>query len=201
MALVVAGVVLGLGVPSFMNFQRSNAMTAAANDLVSGLLTARTEAIKRQLPVTLCTSPNPTAAAPGCGAGDGFIVFVDEDDEIDANGAGVGTHATDGNAAFDAGEPLLLQSEAPGGAIDVFRNGSYVSYGANGLPRQPAGHPDPPATAFLYCDDRGNRLGGDGQSSARLVVVEPTGRAQVRLDAAQIRAAADAMAGGQCPGA
>jgi type IV fimbrial biogenesis protein FimT len=52
--LLVVGIVLGFGVPNFMEFQRNAAVTAAANDLVSAIYLARTEAVKRQVPVTLC---------------------------------------------------------------------------------------------------------------------------------------------------
>ena len=181
MALVVAGIVLGIGVPSFMQFHRSNAMTAAANGLLSAVLAARSEAVKRQVPVVLCSSPAPTVPAPSCGAGGGFIVFVD----------------TDGNGERADDEPLLMQSPAPGGAIRVWADGSYVAFDANGMPFQPAALPEP-ATAFLYCDDRGNRAAAGGASTARLVVIEPTGRAQVRQEISQIAFAADSIDGAEC---
>jgi type IV fimbrial biogenesis protein FimT len=194
MTLAVAGIVLGIGVPSFMDFQRSNAMTAAANDLVGGVLFAKTEAVKRQTPVTLCSSPNPTAADAACGAGNGgFIVFVDE------NGNGTPTDATDGNAEVDAGERLLLQRSAPGGAINVSSDSGYVAYGPTGLPRHPAAQARPPATVFLFCDDRGNRTTAGGRSAARVVRIEPTGRAQARQDIEDVAAATASIAGASCP--
>ena len=64
MTLLVAGILLGVGVPNVMEFQRNGAMTAAANELVTGVLTARTEAVKRQVPVTLCASPDPDRPEP-----------------------------------------------------------------------------------------------------------------------------------------
>lgn len=196
LALVVAGIVLGVGVPNFMDFQRSNAMTAAANDFVSGVLAAKTEAVKRQTPVTLCSSPDPTAANPVCGAGvGGFIVFVDE------NGNGDPTDATDGNAVVDAGEAVLLQRAAPGGAIGVWSDSNYIAYGPNGQPRHPAAQALPSATLALFCDDRGNRSAAGGLSAARVVRVEPTGRAQVRQDMAAVAAAAASIAGASCPAA
>ena len=77
-SLTVAGVVLGFGVPNFMQLQRNNAMIGVANDLVSSLAIARSEAVKRQVPVTLCSSPNPTAVAPACGFGNGDRTNDDE---------------------------------------------------------------------------------------------------------------------------
>jgi type IV fimbrial biogenesis protein FimT len=194
MALVVAGIVLGIGVPSFMSLQRSNAMTAAANDLVGGVLMAKTEAVKRQAPVTLCSSPNPTASSSTCGPGTGgFIVFVDE------NGNGVTTDPTDGNAEVDAGETVLLQRSSPGGVINVFSDSGYIAYGPNGVPRHPAAQARPPATAFLYCDDRGNSTAAGGLSAARVVRIEPTGRPQVRQAIADVAAATAAIEGASCP--
>ena len=61
-SLAVIGILLGIGVPSLMELQRNMAITSAANDLVSALLAARAEAVKRQVPVTVCASPNPLAA-------------------------------------------------------------------------------------------------------------------------------------------
>ncbi len=193
--LLVAGIVLGIGVPNFMEFQRNNAMIAAANEMISGLYLARTEAVKRQLPVTLCGSPDPLIAAPVCGVGGngGFIVFVDE------NNNGVIGDPTDGNAEVDAGEVVLLQRDNPGGTINVSGNGGqYVAYGTNGFLVQTApGQADPSTTAMLYCDERGNKNTG-GQSSARVVNVAVTGRAQVMRDQADITAAV-AATGGVCP--
>ncbi len=193
--LLVAGIVLGIGVPNFMEFQRNNAMIAAANEMISGLYLARTEAVKRQLPVTLCGSPDPLIAAPVCGLGGngGFIVFVDE------NNNGVIGDPTDGNAEVDAGEVVLLQRGDPGGTINVSGNGGqYVAYGTNGFLVQTApGQADPSTTAMLYCDERGNKDAG-GRSSARVVNVAVTGRAQVMRDQADVTAAV-AATGGVCP--
>ncbi len=192
--VTVAGVVLGFGVPSFMQLQRNNAMIAVANDFVSSLSIARSEAVKRQVPVTMCGSPNPTDAVPACGAGGngGYIIFVDEDD-------GVLGDATDGNAVVDANELVLLQRDAPGDVINVFGNGGqYVSYALNGyLVPTAMGQGQPSTTVMLICDDRGNQDAG-GRSSARVVQVAPTGRAQVLRTQADVAAAA-AATGGACP--
>jgi type IV fimbrial biogenesis protein FimT len=192
-AVAVAGIVLGFGVPSFQEFLRNNAMTSAANDLVAGVLLARAEAVKRQVPVALCTSSDPEAATPSCAAtsSGGFIVFVDE------NGNGALTDATDGNAAVDAGETVLLRRTAPGGTIEVsVAGGPYISYGTNGFKRHGTGQADDSASALLYCDDRGNVDRG-GISTARVVTIDWTGRAQVQTAPADVTAAATAT-GADC---
>jgi type IV fimbrial biogenesis protein FimT len=191
--MLVVGIVLGFGVPSFMQFQRNNAMTSMANDLVSSVYLARTEAVKRQVPVTMCASANATDPAPTCGVGPntGFIVFVD-----DANPAVIA--ATDGNAVVDAGELVLLQHAPPTGTITIASDSPYLAYGPNGfvVPTAP-GQAQPSLTSLLVCDDRGNVDVG-GTSAARAINVAPTGRAQIMRSIADV-AVAVASTGGVCP--
>lgn len=192
----VVGILLGFGVPNFMQFQRNNAVTAAVNDAVSGLYLARSEAVKRQVPMTLCGSAAPLDPNPVCSAGGngGFIVFVDE------NGNGVLTDATDGNGSRDAGEIVLLQRDAPGGTLNVFGNGGqYVAYAATGFAVSPApGNAQAATNTLLYCDERGNQDLGGGRSTARVIQVAPTGRPQTLLQMADVVAAV-ATTGGACP--
>jgi type IV fimbrial biogenesis protein FimT len=94
MTLLIVGILIGVGIPNLMEFQRNGLMTAAANELVTGVLVARSEAVKRQAPVALCLSDDPLADTPTClpnAVGDsatrGFIIWVDENNNVDANGA------------------------------------------------------------------------------------------------------------------
>jgi type IV fimbrial biogenesis protein FimT len=194
-AVTVAGIVLGLGVPSFREFQRNNAMTSAVNEFVTGVLLARAEAVKRQVPVTLCATPDATAEPPSCdlaGSNGAFIVFVDE------NGNGNPADATDGNAEVDPAEPVVLRREAPGGAINVWIDGGdYISYGANGFKRHAPGQANDSAARVLFCDDRGNVDHG-GTSTARIVRIDWTGRALVETAPSEITDAAASIAGADC---
>src|SRR6185436_3372372 len=137
--LLEAGILIGIGVPNVMEFQRNSGMTAAANQLLTGLIMARTEAVKRQAPVGLCLSANPTAPIPTCSPNPvadattlGFVVWVDENDNVDASGARILTDATDGNGVVDANELVLMREVAPGGTMRVSANCGNVSYGQNG---------------------------------------------------------------------
>lgn len=209
MTLLVAGILLGIGVPNVMEFQRNGAMTAAANELITGMLVARTEAVKRQAPVTLCLTDTPTAVTPTCQPGAvmnsatrGFVVFVDENDNRDANGSRILTDATDGNAVVDAGELVLMQSVAPGGTIRLSTNCGYVSYAATGFTRGAPGLCFPAgARSVLYCDDRGRRVAAGSLSSARVVRVDRQGRGQVLTETADVNpvAAAFVLGGATCP--
>ena len=190
--LLVAGVVFGIGVPNVMEFQRNSVMTGAANDLITAILRARTESVKQQAPVTWCLSDNPLAPAPTCAPGvvmnsatRGFIVWVDENNNLDANGARILTDLTDGNAVVDAGELVLTAVAPPGGTVRVSTNCGSVVFLPTGFPRT-AGVPCSPAErAVLFCDDRGRRVTAGSLSSARVVLINRLGRAQVLSETAQ----------------
>jgi type IV fimbrial biogenesis protein FimT len=195
MTLLVAGILLGIGVPNMMEFSRNASMTAAANDFVTATLTARTEAVKRQVPVTLCLSDNPTDVNPTCVAGKvsdsatrGFVVFVDENGNVDADGARILTDATDGNAAIDAGEVVLSQYAAPGASSNVRVSAScgYVTFAPTGFTRAVAAQPCNTPRLVLFCDDRGRRVAAGQLSSARVVRTPSAGRAQVLSEVAQV---------------
>jgi type IV fimbrial biogenesis protein FimT len=201
-SLAVIGILLGIGVPSLMELQRNMAITSAANDLVSALLAARAEAVKRQVPVTVCASPNPLAAAPACsptgaGTNGGFVVWVDENGNLDGNGAPILTDASDGNAVVDGGETVLIARPAPGGVINVFGDSGYISYGANGFRRDVPGL-NVAANDVLYCDDRGNRPAAGNASTARVVRIDALGRGQVLRTVNEITPVVAAL-GAACP--
>jgi len=204
--LLVAGILIGIGVPNVMEFQRNSAMTTAANQLLTGAIMARTEAVKRQSPVGLCLSANPTAATPTCSPNAvadattlGFVVWVDENNNVDANGARVLTDPTDGNGVIDANELVLMREVPPGGTIRVSGNCGNVSYGSNGFTRTAGALCNPPAgRAVLFCDDRGRRLAAGSLSSARIVTIDRTGRGQVLTEKTIIDPLI-AVTGGTCP--
>src|SRR5262249_13104330 len=81
--LAIAALLLGLAVPNFRQFLYNNRLTGDTNDLLAAMNFARTEAIKRQVPVVICASSNPTAALPTCsgswanGASSAWIVWAD----------------------------------------------------------------------------------------------------------------------------
>jgi type IV fimbrial biogenesis protein FimT len=202
--LLVAGILIGIGVPNVMEFQRNGAMTAAANQLLTGAILARSEAVKRQSPVGLCFSANPTAATPTCAPNAvvdatnlGFVVWVDENDNRDANGARILTDATDGNGVVDPNELVLMRQVAPGGTIRVSASCGNASYGSNGFTRRAAALCQMPGT-FVFCDDRGRRVAAGSLSSARAVTIDRPGRAQVIQDTAAVNFAIGAV-GATCP--
>ena len=120
--LAVAAVILSIGAPSFTEFRRNNRLTGVGNELLGAMQTARTEAIKRQVPVAVCPSDNPGDAGATCSAGafTGWIVFVDPDN----------------NCVRDAANPLevvLRVGATIDPAVNVRSNGVCASFGGNGF--------------------------------------------------------------------
>jgi len=176
--LTVAAVLLGLGVPSFREYQRNNRLTVSANDMLSLAIASRNEAIRRQVTVVMCPSANPTSTTATCGTGSGWIAFIDGDN----------------NCARVAGEELLSNAFISTD-VNATANSTCVKYGSTGY-RVPV--PGQPTNAnFLYCDSRGNvaRFPGKPVSNARAVEILPTGRGSVVKYVSEI----SALAGVACP--
>jgi type IV fimbrial biogenesis protein FimT len=185
--LAIAGVLFAVGIPAMGNFVRNSRITSAANDVMAALHFTRSEAIKRRLPVTLCTSTNNvTDVNPTCAASallTGWIVFVD----------------TNQSGQRDAGEAVLLQHEAMNDQITARSSITplRVTYLLNGFALNPN------AARLVLCDQRGNQPTGGELSSARGILVSVTGRAGVTRDKNEIQALVDAIAqpvGGCAPG-
>ena len=188
-ALLVIGVVLGLGIPNFSQFSRNSDMASAVNALVSAVHLGRTEALKRATPVTLCASSAPLAPAPVCDGGDGgFFAFTDTQN-IDAD------DDLEGNGAFDGNDEILFRRPRPAQHIMTSIEGpAVVRIAPNGYLNQQAAS----LTRVLYCDERGNAAGYGDESVARVVAISPTGRPQSLRRRADI-AAFTADTGAVCP--
>lgn len=201
--IMIAGIVLGFGVPNLLEFSRNNTMAGAANDLVSTLMAARAEAVKRQVPVTVCASPDPFIANPVCvpdGAGaTGYFAWVDENNNP-VGGIPTLTDPTDGNAVFDANETVLV-ARTIDDTIFVMPDTAFVAYGPNGgrvdnVPTALGAMNS--ATTILLCDARGNVSAAGALSAARVIQIERTGRPRLLREVADITAATGPL-GLACP--
>ena len=84
--LVVLGILTALADPSFSKMIARNNLSAASNDLVVALLTARSEAVKRERYVTLCPSSNGNdCIADDTQREEGYIGFVDSNRDKERN--------------------------------------------------------------------------------------------------------------------
>jgi type IV fimbrial biogenesis protein FimT len=79
--LSIIGIVVVIAVPSFSSFIQSNRLATTANDFVSALNLARSEATTRGVTVTVCKSANLTACVTTDNWDQGWIVFTDPDND------------------------------------------------------------------------------------------------------------------------
>lgn len=105
--MAVVAVLLTVGVPGFFDIVRNNRAAANANEMVSALSVARSEAIRRGARVAVCPSSNGTACTGTWS--DGWIVIADA--------------ATSDTAAPAVGTVLRVWS-APSGAPTVTATGA-----------------------------------------------------------------------------
>lgn len=137
--LAVVGILLALVVPNFNETLKNNRLTAYANEFVTNINYARTEAIKRGTTVTICSS-NDDDTCSGSWQ-NGWLVFVDNN----------------GNGIVDGGE-LIIRVFGGYEANDVTLDGdtataSFITFRNTGLTTL-AG----PSNLAL-CDNRGNTKG------------------------------------------
>lgn len=133
--LAVAAVVLAMAITSFSQLTANNRMTTAVNTLVSSLQLARSEAVKRGQPMSLCPD-NPATTAYDCtGAKNwhvGYIVFLDP--------AGNGALASQDNV-------IRAQETFTDTPITIIGDEATLTYNADGTVDK--------ATDFAYCDTAG----------------------------------------------
>lgn len=113
--VAVAGVILTLGVPSFVDMVRNNRAATNVNELLTAFSIARSESIRRGSNITVCRSSDGAACTAGSWAS-GWIVIRD-------------TAATD-TAVPVVGEVLREWSAMPGNAaVTTFANGTATDIG------------------------------------------------------------------------
>jgi type IV fimbrial biogenesis protein FimT len=169
--VMIAGLVLGIGVPSFTQFMDNNRMASATNDLVTSIHMARTEAVKRRGTVTLCASSDWAADDPNCdlGGGGGWIVFADVNGDVDVDA---------GDTVVYAHPPLPAPLTFEIDAASV----PYIQFGGNGFPQTAAA--GTPISNIQICDDRGDvTIGEDADgndiAAGRWLQIAATGRPQL----------------------
>jgi type IV fimbrial biogenesis protein FimT len=115
--VLIASVLLGLAVPSFMQTIRGNRLISQANELVGALNFTRSEALKRAESVTICSSNDNATCLGSRNWSTGWIIFVD----------------TNANGVLDGGETAL--QTAPQVAAEFTLNATarpFVRYTATG---------------------------------------------------------------------
>lgn len=155
--VVIFGILTAMGVPAYTQFVRDSRRAAVLNEFSAALNLARSEAIKRGVPVAICrTNTGTSCTGAGTFWADGWLVFVNTDN--------------DSPAVVDGGEVILRSYLVPDPAFTFTPNGNFtnfIAYGADGRSNN--------IGRFTYCDARGVR-------SARAVLINMTGRPRLSRD-------------------
>jgi len=123
--IAIAAVLLALAAPALQQFVTQKAVASSSDEFLSALRFARSEALKRSAPVTVCSGNGQVSAASAqCGAdtwSKGWLVFSD------VNGNGSFDNATD--VLLRVQQPLSAQVAGP----TASGNSSYVEFVASGI--------------------------------------------------------------------
>ena len=159
--IAIAGVLVGLAIPSMKSIIDNQRISAANNDLISSLIYARSEAVRQKKHVTVCASSDASTCKAG-NAGianwnDGWIVF-----------ANTSSTTLTRNVAT---EPLLRVVASQKGISSLTlstNNGTpaILSYRPNGAVGNVANNQE---KLFTVCDSR-------GAANARATLLNRTGR-------------------------
>ena len=148
-SIAIAGMLAGIAIPSFISIITNNRLTTYANELMTALNLARSEAIKRGVQVTVQRKGATSQAWEG-----GWDVFADNN----------------GDDTFSAGDVLLrTYSALPSGY--TLRTGAstyqdYAAYLPSGVSKRVAGD------TFRLCYDTDN-------TTSRAIIINAIGRARV----------------------
>ena len=125
-ALSVFSILLAVGVPSFSQFTANNRLNSYANTLFSHLSLARSEAIKRNTRVAICKSMDGSSCASSGDWSQGWIVFVD----------------LNNNANISSDEQIITTMPALAAGYSFSGNANvsdYISYDGQGIPKLTSG--------------------------------------------------------------
>ena len=124
--VAIIGIVTAFAIPSLTEVRIHNNLSASVNDFNTGLLIARSEAVKRNSRVSVCKSAAPLASTPTCSTSNsifwnsGWLAFTD----------------INGNGNIDAGNDTILRLGNPmkvgyflKGSTNVSNHVTYTSTG------------------------------------------------------------------------
>ncbi|PCI20617.1 MAG: hypothetical protein COB62_04450 [Piscirickettsiaceae bacterium] len=158
--LVIAGVLLSVGVPSFNGFMKKNLLATTNNKFITALHLARSEAIKRGGRVTVCKSSDGATCITTGAWQQGWIVFTDEN------------NSTPPVFSPAAAVPETLLNVTPALSTNLVLTGNlnvanYISYVSSGQSQLTSGAFQ--AGTVSLCDDRSGNFGSN-------IVLNRTGR-------------------------
>lgn len=142
----IISIVLSFGVPSMASLVRSNQVVTYTNDFISTVQSARAEALNGVAQVTVCKSLDQASCSNGASWTDGWIVFVDNNEDEIRNLGGAPETLISARAALEGS--YTLQSAA---------FADWIAFRPNGLAIGSAGN----AGTFVLCSTAANSHGRD----------------------------------------
>lgn len=124
MAIVILAILATVALPNLRATIQNNRMTAQANELLTAFQLARSDALKRNAPVSVCSSSDGSTCT-GDDWEDGWIVFVD------------GNNVASDSASVD--EVLQIWGRLKGNASNEGDDPDFVRYTAQGSVDRNAG--------------------------------------------------------------
>lgn len=113
--LAVLAIISTMAIPAFGDMLERNRLTGQTNELVSVLNLARTEAIRRQLPVSVCPSGSPIKdieirQSANCSTGGAAVLHVQDFHSLDSLTLSAShlTYAGNGSLSSPAGNPVSI---------------------------------------------------------------------------------------------
>ncbi|HED35090.1 MAG TPA: prepilin-type N-terminal cleavage/methylation domain-containing protein [Gammaproteobacteria bacterium] len=174
----IVAILLTVGVPSLRTFMQGNQLIASTNELISALHVARSEAIKLNSKVSICSSSNGTSCSGSSSWKEGWIVFVDADGLLDGTGAACTAVNTDCllrvHEGFTDNQLTVKGVDSNSAAITSF------TFTSRGLPKANNGSSQSGVFSICSLNATGNTI------RSRAVVLSLSGRVRVSDNAAVI---------------
>jgi type IV fimbrial biogenesis protein FimT len=176
--MVIAGLLLSVGLPSFQGLITGNRMTSQLNMMSSSLALARSEAAKVNRRVVLCPA-NTTGTAcvadavTGTEFNGGWLTFIDRKgaiSQVDAAAPGVDPCATD---STDDCILSVVPALTPAGSTLMANTtlGDFMYFTGSGTSSE--------VVRFVLCDKRDHDADPAKAIHAKAIVISTTGRASV----------------------
>jgi hypothetical protein len=98
-------------------------------------------------------------------------------------------------------EPVLDRHAPVDATVTVRNDGNGIlSYAGTGFAQPGGASGKTPTSRVVLCDVRGNQqIGDNGNSTARAMLIEPTGRTRITRNVAEVADAINAAGVGGCP--
>jgi type IV fimbrial biogenesis protein FimT len=116
-ALATGAILMSMAVPSFQDFVADTRIKSTTSVLVAHLNAARSEAVKRGQPVSVCASIDEATCSGTTEWGSGWIVFTDSDGQP---------------GVLDGADELLHVTQQHEDTLSLDSVGAYVRFGSLG---------------------------------------------------------------------